>query len=98
MVALVDVGPLRSAAPSSASPGSTGEGATPAEVFEQFRPPFDLRADMLLAVALCPTAPLLERFPGVPFLSVLGRTPLIVWFSQITEALYRDTAGRVRSA
>ena len=32
-------------------------------------PPFDLTADMLFALALCPTPPLRRAFPGVPFIS-----------------------------
>ena len=44
-------------------------------IFATYGPPFDLRADLLLAAALAPTAPLRATFSGVPFLSLLGRTP-----------------------
>jgi hypothetical protein len=63
---------------------------------EQYAPPFDLTADMLLVLALCPTAPLRRVFPEVPFLSLLGRTPLVLWFSHVTEVCYRDPAGARR--
>src|SRR3712207_9415759 len=42
------------------------------------------------------TAPLRRAFPDVPFLSALGRTPLVIWFSRITEACYRDATGQRR--
>lgn len=57
-------------------------------VFERYGPPFDLTSDMLLAMALCPAAPLRDTFPAVPFLSVAGRTPLVMWFSRIRKVLY----------
>ena len=66
------------------------------DVFAQFGPPFDLTADLLFTLALCPTPPLRRAFPGVPFLSVLGRTPLVIWFSQITRGCYVDAAGQRR--
>jgi hypothetical protein len=68
----------------------------PASVVEQYRPPFVLTSDIVLVVALAPTGPLRRDFPGVPFLSLLTRTPLIVWFARITESCYHDTAGEFR--
>src|SRR5690242_15883161 len=45
-----------------------GHGRTGAvEVGEE--PPYDLSADMLVTVALCPTASLRRTFPAVPFLT-----------------------------
>jgi hypothetical protein len=63
------------------------------DIFAQYAPPFDLTSDMLFALALCPTRPLRRAFPGVPFLSLLGRTPLLLWFSRITQMCYHETEG-----
>ena len=63
------------------------------DVLERYRPPFDLTADMLFVVALAPTAPLRQVFPGVPFLSAFGKTPLLIWFSRIKEACYGLAEG-----
>jgi hypothetical protein len=63
---------------------------------ETFRPPFDLLSDMLLVVALCPTSPLARSFPSVPFLSCLGRTPLLAWFSRVKQGWYDDPSGARR--
>lgn len=81
----------------SASPVE-GDPEAPQGVFAQYRPPFDLTSDMLVGLALCPTVPLRRNFPGVPFLSVRGRTPVLIWFARITDAVYRDPMGRRRSA
>jgi hypothetical protein len=62
-------------------------------IFAVYGPPFDLRSDLLFAAALAPTAPLAAAFPGVPFLSALGHTPLVLWFADIREGCYRDAAG-----
>ena len=67
-----------------------------AAALERYRPPYDLTADMLVVPVLCPTAPLRQTFPRVPFLSVGGKTPLVLWFSRITHACYRDAAGERR--
>jgi hypothetical protein len=68
------------------------------DVFAHFRPPFDLTSNMLFGLTFCPTPPLRRTFPSVPFLSVWGRTPMVVWFARITEVWYRDAAGRPRRA
>src|SRR5919198_6564105 len=60
---------------------------------ERYRPPYDLTADMLVVPALCPTAPLRQTFPRVPCLAVRGKTPLVLWFSRITEVRYYDASG-----
>jgi hypothetical protein len=66
-------------------------------IFAEYGPPFDLRSDMLFAAALAPAGPLRATFPGVPFLSLAGRTPLVMWFSRIKEGRYRDPpSGEVR--
>ncbi len=62
-------------------------------IVERYRPPYELTSDMLLVVALAPTRNLRCTFAGVPFLSVLGRTPLVVWFSRITQSCYYDAGG-----
>jgi hypothetical protein len=56
------------------------------QFLRRFHPPFDLTSDMLVLIALGRTAGLRDAFPHVPFLSFLGRTPLVVWFSRVTEA------------
>jgi hypothetical protein len=66
------------------------------ESFTQYRPPFDLTSDMLLVMALCPSMPLRQTFPGLPFLSLLGKTPLLLWFSRTHEIYYYDQAGAQR--
>jgi hypothetical protein len=55
--------------------------------------PYDLRSDMLLAVALCPTGPMRRAFPGIPFLSMRGRTPVAAWFAKIDVACHRTATG-----
>jgi hypothetical protein len=77
------------------TPASPRRGGTWA-IFDHYSPPFVLTADMLLALALARTAPLRRAFPDVPFLSALGRTPLVIWFSRVTEACYRDATGQRR--
>jgi hypothetical protein len=67
-----------------------------AATLEHYRPPYDLTADMLVVLALCPTAPLRQTFPRMPVLSVRGKTPLVLWFSRITEVCYCDAAGERR--
>lgn len=67
-------------------------GAT-SDIFAQYAPPFDLTSDMLFALALCSTRPLSQVFPGVPFLSLVGHTPLLLWFSRITQMCYHDRLG-----
>src|SRR5438270_3017762 len=64
-----------------------------ADIFSQYAPPFDLTSDMLFALALCPTMPLRRTFPEVPFVSLLGKTPLLLWFSRVTKMCYHNTEG-----
>ena len=65
-------------------------------MFDRYSPPFSLTSDMLFALGLARTAPLRRAFPDLPFLSAHGRTPLVIWFSRITEACYRDATGQRR--
>jgi hypothetical protein len=62
----------------------------------RYSPPFDVTADTFFCLALCPTAPLRHSFRGVPFLSLFGRTPLVIWFSRVTEACETGPNGRMR--
>jgi hypothetical protein len=71
-------------------------GETPADLPRRFQPPYDLTADLLLVLAPCPTAPLQRAFPAVKLVSLLGRTPLLLWFSRITRVGYRDADGAHR--
>jgi hypothetical protein len=71
-------------------------GDTPAVVTdggEVLAPPYDMRSDMLLAVALCPTGPMRTAFPGVPFMSMRRRTPVAVWFAKVTVGCHRTSSG-----
>lgn len=61
-----------------------------------YRPPFDLLSDMIFVAALCPTGPLRRAFPGLPFVSLGGRTPLVMWFSRVKRIRYHDEAGAAR--
>lgn len=63
------------------------------DIFSRYAPPFDLTSDLLFVFALCPAAPLRRTFPDIPFLSLLERIPLVIWFSRITQMCYHDTAG-----
>jgi hypothetical protein len=65
-------------------------GATPEHPLTHYQPPFDLLSDMIFVAALCPTGPLRQAFPGVPLLSIFGRTPLFMWFSRVKEIRYHD--------
>src|SRR5690348_9041188 len=65
----------------------------PAPIFTRYSPPFDLLSDMLFAGALAPTGPLRAAFPAVPFLTLGGRTPLVLWFARVKEGCYRDPAS-----
>ena len=62
----------------------------------RYHPPFDLIADLLFVAALARAGDLRGAYPGVPFVSILGRTPLIVWFSRVTRACYHDALGEVQ--
>jgi hypothetical protein len=63
---------------------------------ETYLPPYELTSDMLFAATRGPTGSLRRTFPGVPFLEVRGRTPLLLWFSRVREACYYDPAGQWR--
>jgi hypothetical protein len=79
-----------------AEPATGAEGAAGRDILAAYRPPFEFTSDMLFVPALCPTGPLRRAFPGVPFLSLLGRTPLLVWFSRVKEGCAYDAAGQWR--
>jgi hypothetical protein len=86
----------------AARPGEPVEGARDAveagrpDALADYQPPFEVTADLLVVPALCPTAPLRRAFPSVPFLSLLGRTPLLAWFGRVTEGCAYDADGRWR--
>jgi hypothetical protein len=60
---------------------------------QEICPPFDLTADMLFVVALVPRRWLRKAFAQTSFFSLFGRTPLVLWFSRISEGCYRDRLG-----
>ena len=74
-----------------------GEAGRPgAGTFERYVPPFEFTSDMLFTLALCATGTLRHAFPGIPFLSMRGKTPLVVWFSRVKEACSRNATGERR--
>lgn len=73
--------------------GVDQQSGSESNIFAEYGPPFDLTSDMLFALALCHTRPLSLAFPSVPFLSLLGKTPLLLWFSRINEICYYNTVG-----
>lgn len=83
-------------APVQGNPEAGCASGASTDIFARYAPPFDLTSDMLLAMAFCDAAPLRAAFPGVPFFSILGMTPVVTWFSRVTEAWYRDVAGKPR--
>ena len=72
------------------------EDMTNPDVLTLYGPPFDLTSDMLFVAALAPAGPLHRAFPGVPFLALAGRIPLLMWFSRIKQACFQDRAGQIR--
>jgi hypothetical protein len=73
------------------NPPATEQAST---ILEQYPPPYDVLSDMLLVPALCPTRPLQGSFPGQPFLSIAGRTPLLLWYSRVREIQYGHAGER----
>lgn len=65
-----------------------------AAVLARYRPPIEVTADMLVVAAFCASRPLRRAFPDVPFLSIFGRTLLLVWFSRITAGCAHDSSDR----
>ena len=94
----MDKGPIAPEAPltPATSWGAEEPLGAAGDVFARYGPPFDITADLLFGLALCPSGPLRRAFPGVPFLGLLGRTPLLVWFARITRGCYFDASGRRR--
>jgi hypothetical protein len=80
--------------PDTAMARRTGE--APADLLSRYQPPYDLTADLLLVLAPCPTAPLRRAFPKLKLLSLLGRTPLLLWFSRTTRVSYQNADGARR--
>ncbi|MBA3532031.1 MAG: hypothetical protein H0T73_08950 [Ardenticatenales bacterium] len=64
------------------------QSAQPAPILKEYTPPYDMLSDMLFVLALCPTGPLQRTFPAQPFLSLAGRTPLLMWYSRVREIKY----------
>jgi hypothetical protein len=58
------------------------------------KPPFDLLTDVLLLASLVPTAPIRNAYPGLPLLSMGGRTLPLAWLAQVDASSYRDAGGR----
>ncbi|GHO70452.1 hypothetical protein KSC_093440 [Ktedonobacter sp. SOSP1-52] len=71
-----------------------GWGATTStSLFAEYRPPFDLTSDMLFVLAWCPSRALSQVFEDVSFLSLAGKTPLLLWFSHVSRVCYSDPRG-----
>jgi hypothetical protein len=75
---------------------SDRERATGADVFERYRPPFDLEADMLFVTTVVPTGLLASNFPGVPFLRLAGSTPTVLWFSRVRSLWHGPPEQRMK--
>jgi hypothetical protein len=74
--------------------GHAAGGPEGGDVLARYRPPFDLTADMLFVVAPVPTAGLASAHAGVPFLSLGGRTPLLLWFSRVRRVRHGPPEDR----
>jgi hypothetical protein len=66
------------------------------DFFNVYMPPFNMTVDALFCVAWSPVAPLKAAFPEVPFFSVLGRTPLVLWFARFKDFDYTVPEGSRR--
>ncbi len=66
------------------------------DFFNIYRPPFSMTVDALFCVAWCPVAALKDTFPGVPFFSVLGKAPLVLWFARFQDFDYAVPEGAKR--
>ena len=66
------------------------------DFFNIYIPPFSMTVDALFCVAWCPVAPLKDAFPAVPFLSILGKTPLVLWFARFKDFDYTVPEGARR--
>jgi hypothetical protein len=63
-------------------------------ILKEYTPPYELLSDMLFVLALCPTPPLRQCFPEQPFLSLGGKTPLLMWYSRVREIQYGHEGER----
>jgi hypothetical protein len=66
------------------------------DVFERYRPPFDLEADMLFVTTAVPSGLLASNFPGVPFLRLAGSTPMVLWFSRVRSLCHGPPEQRMK--
>ena len=64
-----------------------------ADFFTVYKPPFSMNFDALFCVAWCPVSHLKANFPGLPFFSLFGRAPLVLWFARFKEFNYTDESG-----
>ncbi len=65
-------------------------------IFTLYPPPHTLTVDFLGAVAFCSSAPLHALYPGHRFVSLFGKTPLLLWFAEIKTFRFaqgKDEAG-----
>jgi hypothetical protein len=51
---------------------------------------------MLIVGGLAPTSALRNAFPAFQFLSLAGRSPIVLWFARVWSMCYRDPAGGER--
>jgi hypothetical protein len=64
------------------------------DIFDSYRPPFDLDSDMLFVASSTRTHELRSHFPRIRFLSLAGNTPLILWFSRVRSLRFGPAGDR----
>jgi hypothetical protein len=68
-----------------------------ADFFSIYKPPFAMTFDALVCIVWCPVSHVKATFPTLPFVSVLGHTPLVLWFASFKEFTYTDTRGTAQT-
>lgn len=57
-------------------------------VISRYIPPYDLTADMVFTLGFIPSGNVKDTFPGVKFLSVLGKMPVIITFAHYKKVCF----------
>ena len=64
------------------------------DILDLYPPPLDVGASMLFVATSAALGPLRASFPGVPFLAISGRVPLVLWFSRVHSLEYGPVDSR----
>ena len=67
---------------------------TASDILDLYPPPLDVGANMLFVATSTALGPLRESFPGVPFLALSNRVPLVLWFSRVHSLEYGPVDSR----